>query len=80
MEVLYILLGYGVSFSFSFCCTNKCNKILGVKVMWEAVKRALGPKVSRKKCEMEMVGTPLTHERFLRRNHGTYGPAIRAGK
>jgi hypothetical protein len=25
-----------------------------------------------------MVGTPLTHERFLRRHRGTYGPAISA--
>ena len=48
--------------------------------MWEALKRALGPKFSRDKCEVELVGTPLTHERFLRRDRGTYGPAIRAGK
>lgn len=27
-----------------------------------------------------MVGTPLTHERFLRRHRGAYGPAIRAGQ
>jgi phytoene dehydrogenase-like protein len=27
-----------------------------------------------------MVGTPLTHERYLRRARGTYGPAIRAGE
>lgn len=26
------------------------------------------------------VGTPLTHERFLRRHRGSYGPAIRAGE
>jgi phytoene dehydrogenase-like protein len=26
------------------------------------------------------VGTPLTHGRFLRRYHGSYGPAIVAGK
>ena len=25
-----------------------------------------------------MVGTPLTHARFLRRHRGTYGPAISA--
>jgi hypothetical protein len=26
------------------------------------------------------VATPLTHERFLRRSRGSYGPAIKAGE
>ena len=26
------------------------------------------------------MGTPVTHSRFLRRHHGSYGPAIRAGQ
>lgn len=34
----------------------------------------------RKRAEVTMVGTPLTHERFLRRHRGSYGPAIQAGK
>lgn len=50
------------------------------EVMWKAVERALGPGFSRDKCEVKLVGTPLTHKRFLRRNRGTYGPAIRAGQ
>lgn len=50
------------------------------EVMWNAVERALGPGFSREKCEVKLVGTPLTHKRFLRRNRGTYGPAIQAGK
>lgn len=50
------------------------------EVMWRAVERALGPGFSREKCEVKLVGTPLTHKRFLRRNRGTYGPAIEAGK
>ncbi|KAI5056378.1 hypothetical protein GOP47_0028196 [Adiantum capillus-veneris] len=50
------------------------------EVLWKAVERALGPTFSRDKCEVKLVGTPLTHERFLRRNRGTYGPAIQAGK
>jgi phytoene dehydrogenase-like protein len=29
---------------------------------------------------LELIGTPLTHARFLRRDRGTYGPAIAAGK
>ena len=27
---------------------------------------------------MELVGSPLTHERFLRRHRGTYGPELSA--
>ncbi|XP_059447370.1 prolycopene isomerase, chloroplastic [Corylus avellana] len=50
------------------------------EVMWRAVERALGAGFSRDKCEVKLVGTPLTHQRFLRRNRGTYGPAIQAGK
>ena len=34
----------------------------------------------RGRIEIEMVGTPLTHARFLRRQHGSYGPAFRAGQ
>lgn len=50
------------------------------QVLWKAVERALGPGFNRDKCEVKLVGTPLTHQRFLRRNRGTYGPAIEAGK
>jgi phytoene dehydrogenase-like protein len=50
------------------------------EVMWRAVERALGLGFKREKCEVSLVGTPLTHQRFLRRNRGTYGPAIEAGK
>ncbi|MGL5131463.1 MAG: phytoene desaturase family protein, partial [Planktothrix sp.] len=34
----------------------------------------------RQRITLELVGTPLTHARFLRRYQGTYGPAIQAGK
>ncbi|KAK8987539.1 hypothetical protein V6N11_027287 [Hibiscus sabdariffa] len=50
------------------------------EVMWRAVERALGSGFNRDKCEVKLVGTPLTHQRFLRRNRGTYGPAIQAGQ
>lgn len=56
------------------------TEFLQWQVMWKAVERALGPGFSRDKCEVKLVGTPLTHQRFLRRNRGTYGPAIEAGK
>ncbi|MEM1310861.1 MAG: NAD(P)/FAD-dependent oxidoreductase [Cyanobacteria bacterium P01_H01_bin.153] len=32
----------------------------------------------RDRIEVELIGTPLTHQRFLRRHQGTYGPAIAA--
>ncbi|XP_068652167.1 prolycopene isomerase 1, chloroplastic [Aristolochia californica] len=50
------------------------------EVMWRAVERAVGPGFNRDNCEVKLVGTPLTHKRFLRRNRGTYGPAIEAGQ
>ncbi|MGE5658708.1 MAG: phytoene desaturase family protein [Actinomycetota bacterium] len=34
----------------------------------------------RPRIVLELIGTPLTHARFLRRYQGTYGPAIAAGK
>ncbi|XP_030463148.2 prolycopene isomerase, chloroplastic [Syzygium oleosum] len=55
-------------------------KVERSQVMWRAVERVLGPGFSRDKCEVKLIGTPLTHQRFLRRNRGTYGPAIQAGK
>jgi len=48
------------------------------QVLWRAVERVI-PDV-RARAEVQMVGTPLTHERFLRRHRGSYGPAIRAGE
>lgn len=48
------------------------------EVLWRAVERALGGGFNRDKCEVKLVGSPLTHKRFLRRNRGTYGPAIEA--
>lgn len=47
-------------------------------MLWEAVERII-PDI-RQRVEVSMVGTPLTHERFLRRHRGTYGPAIKAGE
>jgi phytoene dehydrogenase-like protein len=56
------------------------------EVMWQGLERVIPdirargayPKGSR--VELTLVGTPLTHQRYLRRHHGTYGPAHRAGK
>jgi phytoene dehydrogenase-like protein len=46
------------------------------QVMWKALERII-PDIC-KRVEVNLTGTPLTHERFLRRNRGTYGPAISA--
>ncbi|MGB3135217.1 MAG: NAD(P)/FAD-dependent oxidoreductase [Nodosilinea sp.] len=44
--------------------------------LWQALERVI-PDV-RQRVEVELVGTPLTHERFLRCHRGSYGPAISA--
>lgn len=46
------------------------------EVMWQALERII-PDI-RSRCEITLVGTPLTHERYLRRHRGSYGPAISA--
>ncbi|HEY9627085.1 MAG TPA: NAD(P)/FAD-dependent oxidoreductase [Coleofasciculaceae cyanobacterium] len=48
------------------------------EVLWQGLERII-PDL-RDRCEVTLVGTPLTHERFLRRHRGTYGPAISAGQ
>ncbi|MBD0304487.1 MAG: carotene isomerase, partial [Tolypothrix sp. T3-bin4] len=52
-------------------------KLERAKVMWQALERII-PDI-RSRCEVSLVGTPLTHARFLRRHRGSYGPAIAAG-
>lgn len=53
------------------------QKQVRAEVMWQALARII-PDI-RSRCDVTLVGTPLTHERFLRRHRGSYGPAIRAG-
>ena len=48
------------------------------EIMWEALEKVI-PDI-RDRTEVTLIGTPLTHERYLRRNRGSYGPAIRAGE
>lgn len=47
-------------------------------VLYRAVERII-PDV-RTRVELELIGTPLTHSRYLRRYKGTYGPAIAANE
>jgi len=46
--------------------------------LWAAVERFI-PDI-RERAVVSSVGTPLTHERFLRRHRGSYGPAFAAGE
>ncbi|MEO1790660.1 MAG: NAD(P)/FAD-dependent oxidoreductase [Cyanobacteria bacterium J06629_19] len=46
------------------------------ETLFKAVERII-PDV-RDRTELTLIGTPLTHSRFLRRYKGTYGPAISA--
>lgn len=48
------------------------------EVMWQALARAI-PDI-RHRTTLALTGTPLTHERYLRRYRGSYGPAIAPGK
>jgi phytoene dehydrogenase-like protein len=48
------------------------------ETLFRAVERII-PDV-RERIVLEMIGTPLTHSRFLRRYQGTYGPAIAANE
>jgi phytoene dehydrogenase-like protein len=62
------------------------QKLLRAEVMWQALERIIPDVRDRNvfagesRCDVTLVGTPLTHERFLRRHRGSYGPAIRAGE
>ena len=44
------------------------------RVLWAALERII-PDV-RRRAKTAMVGTPLTHARYLRRHRGSYGPAL----
>lgn len=53
-------------------------KVERSQVLWQGLERII-PDL-RDRCDVTLVGTPLTHARFLRRDRGTYGPAIPAGQ
>jgi len=48
------------------------------QVLWKTIERFI-PDI-RKRAEVSVVGSPLTHARYLRRHKGTYGPSIKAGE
>lgn len=46
------------------------------EVLWRAIEKQIPD--ARKRAKITLVGTPLTHERFLRREAGSYGPFLKA--
>lgn len=56
----------------------KARKRLRAQSLFRALERII-PDL-RDRIVLELIGTPLTHAKFLRRDRGTYGPAIAAGK
>jgi len=46
--------------------------------VWQALERVI-PDI-RQRTVLELIGTPLTHQHYLRRHQGTYGPGIVAGQ
>ena len=48
--------------------------------LWSAIEEYVPNARDRAVPGTVQIGTPLTHERFLRRSRGTYGPRVQAGK
>jgi len=58
--------------------TYKARKQDRAQPLFRALERVIPDLKSR--IALELIGTPLTHARYLRRHQGTYGPAIAAGQ
>ena len=56
----------------------KDAKVEAADYLYESVSRALGISIEevKERSEVEMIGTPLTHQRYLMRHKGTYGPTF----
>jgi len=48
--------------------------------LWSAIEEYVPDARNRAVKGTVQIGTPLTHERFLRRTNGAYGPRVEAGK
>ena len=48
--------------------------------LWSAIEEYVPDARKRAVPGTDQIGTPLTHERFLRRSRGAYGPRVEAGK
>jgi phytoene dehydrogenase-like protein len=56
----------------------KTMKEIRSQALWSAIERVI-PDI-RNRVEFQLTGSPLTHARYLRRHHGSYGAAWKAGK
>jgi carotene isomerase len=56
----------------------EAKKFAKAQTLYRALERVI-PDI-RERVVLELIGTPLTHARYLRRYQGTYGPAIEATK
>eukprot|EP00913_Durusdinium_trenchii_P020396 g19160.t1 len=56
----------------------KALKEQRAEFLWKQLERII-PDL-RQRSKVHMIGTPLTHQRFLNRHQGSYGPRIKAGE
>merc|ERR1712146_469722 len=56
----------------------KYAKLHAAEYLYESVARALGIGVNevKERAEVDMIGSPLTHRRYVMRHKGTYGPSF----
>lgn len=62
---------------FFFSQEYKDYKRERAQILWDTIERII-PDI-KQRVEVEIYASPLTHQRFLRRHRGTYGPALPAG-
>mmetsp|Transcript_20415 Transcript_20415/g.26394 ORF Transcript_20415/g.26394 Transcript_20415/m.26394 type:complete len:587 (-) Transcript_20415:299-2059(-) len=58
----------------------KMKKEEAADFLWTAIEQYVPDARNRAIDGTVQIGTPLTHERFLRRSKGAYGPRVEAGK
>merc|ERR1719162_2533668 len=58
----------------------KLKKEEAADFLWSAIEEYVPDARNRAVKGTVQIGTPLTHERFLRRSRGAYGPRVEAGK
>ena len=67
-------------FSGVFCISDEYKRLKEERsqILWTTIEKFI-PDI-RERTEVSVVGSPLTHARYLRRHKGTYGPSIKAGE
>ena len=75
----YLTITYFYSYICLFTIHIYTYIYIAADFLWTAVEQYIPDARQRSDKRVEQIGTPLTHERFLRRSYGTYGPRIKAG-